>query len=247
MKLTNKASLVIRTMNEKAELQAWFDYFKKNPFDGDLEIIVSDNESTDGTIELARENNCKLVITPRDEFNYPKSLNVGIEKATNEVVASVVAHAYPLRRDWLQKGLSHFDDNDVAGVYGSTTPSKNASIVEWIFYGTGYLGEILRGVRSVNKFRMGVFGATNIIIRKSLWVKHHFNEKYAGGGEDGEWARWAFQNGYHLITDPAFSVRHSHGLHYHSFLKQFHHWESIMTQPSEFNREEIGYKKHLRY
>jgi glycosyltransferase involved in cell wall biosynthesis len=239
-------SIVIRTLNEEERLSDWLDFFKKNPYPGSLELIVADNESTDGTIQLAKNAGCKIVIIPREKFSYPRQINAGIEKATNELIVVAVAHAYPLRKDWLLKGIRHFSDPEIVGVYAPNFPASNATFSEWIFYGSGFLHEKIFGKRVITKTKMGVFGATGLIIRRSIWSKHHFDEKYGGGGEDTQWAKWAFSQGYKIVTDPDFSVRHSHGLGFAKLKKQYKEWGKWIA-PSDFDRERIKYRNHLDF
>jgi len=75
-------SVIVRTMNEKERLAELLpairsqDYFYQV-----VEVIVVDNESTDGTAELALQNGAKLITIRRDDFSFPVSLNKGAEAA----------------------------------------------------------------------------------------------------------------------------------------------------------------------
>ncbi|MDO8570602.1 MAG: hypothetical protein Q7R97_03385 [Candidatus Daviesbacteria bacterium] len=79
---------------------------------------------------------------------------------------------------------------------------------------------------------MGILGTTNAIIRHDLWHKHHFNKEFVHGGEDGEWARHFFNQGFVVIHDPKFTVYHSHKLHFLDLIKQFLKWRK-MSEPRE--------------
>ncbi len=92
---------------------------------------------------------------------------------------------------------------------------------------------------------MGVLGATNCAIRKSLWEKHHFDEKYGLGGEDGEWAKWARDAGYIIMIDPSFAVRHSHPMKNLSDMrKQLSYWGKL-GKPSIFEKKELNFRRDL--
>ncbi len=82
---------------------------------------------------------------------------------------------------------------------------------------------------------MGVMGFTNAIIRKDLWEKRNFNEKYGLGGEDGEWANYWFSKGYKAARDIKFSVYHSHGLGYKQLKQQWENWRSS-DKPQPFKQ-----------
>lgn len=158
----------------------------------------------------------------------------------------LVGHALPFRNDWLRNGVGHFSDPKVAGVYSPVIPQKGCTLAELIFYYSGYLVARWKGSHRVAKGGMGVFGATNIAMRKSLWQQHHFDERYGLGGEDGEWAGWVMSQGFQIVCDYRFAVRHSHGLGFSGLRKQFNYW-SKLGEPSVFNREEFQFRKDLNF
>jgi GT2 family glycosyltransferase len=88
----------------------------------------------------------------------------------------------------------------------------------------------------ISRVGMGTMGATNAMIRMSTWRQHPFDEEYAGGGEDTEWARQAIKKGEHIMFDPALNVRHSHGLAAIDSFKQWLHWRAVFNGPTHFKR-----------
>ena len=237
-------SLIIRTKNNRQNLAKIFEILKVQDFTGELEIILVDTESRDGTVELAKENGAKIVSINQDDFSYPKSLNLGMKAASHEIVAEIVGHALPFTKSWLRSGIRHFDDPQVAGVYSPVIPKNGATFTEIRWYYPGYLYHLFKGSHPVDKTGEGVFGATNIILRRSLWEKHHFDERFGSGGEDGEWAEWALKQGYKIICEPKFVIRHSHGLGRKEFKKQLSYW-STLGQPAEFNLQKLQFRKDL--
>ncbi len=207
-----RTSIIIRTLNEREALGRLLGVLRYQESLEGRETIVVDNESTDGTPQLAEESGARVVSIPREEFTYPFSMNIGAELAQGEILIYLVGHALPFRPDWLSSGLEHFADPRVAGVYSPVIPQKGCKWAETFFYWPGYLQAKWRGPHKVTKGGMGVFGATNCALRRSLWEEHPFDERYELGGEDGEWANWVMSQGYHLMCDYRFSVRHSHGL-----------------------------------
>jgi rhamnosyltransferase len=187
-----------------------------------------------------------LVTIGREEFSFPRSLNVGAEAANGEILVYLVAHALPFRNDWLRHGLEHFNDPKVAGVYSPVIPRKRCTLVETLFYWPGYLVSKWQGPHQVKKGGMGVFGATNIAMRKNLWQQHHFDERYGLGGEDGEWAAWVMSQGFQIVCDYRFAVRHSHGLGFSALKKQLAYW-SRLGKPSTFDRKSLDFRKDLNF
>lgn len=121
-------SIVIRAYNEAPLLRRLLEALALQDFAGTTELIVVDNGSSDGTVEVAKEYDAKVVTLAQAEFSYPKSLNVGIERATAPVVICLVAHAYPERSDWVSRGVAHFADPRVAGVYSYPLPHRDATL-----------------------------------------------------------------------------------------------------------------------
>ena len=236
-------SIVIRAYNESKQLEVLFDHLAAMQIDDQIEYIVVDNESSDSTKTVARKFGAKVVNLEQSAFTYPKSLNIGVTAAHGELVVCLVAHAYPEGSRWLASGLRHFKDPEVAGVFSFTKPHYHAPFWDqlgWLVFWWSYIRGPIR-IKSARPGR-GVFGATNIVLRKSVWEQHHFDESYASGGEDNEWAQWALDHRLLIIRDPAFTVRHSH------FLKSFKQFRAMLKfwsatkAPRSFNREELAFR-----
>lgn len=238
--------MIIRTMNERDRLADLLIAIRNQDYIGKVETIVVDNESSDGTAQLALENGAKLITIRRQYFNFPLSLNKGAEAASGEILVCLVGHALPFRNNWLRCGLEHFSDPKVAGVYSPNIPRKGCTLAETILYWPGYLIAKMRSPYRVSEVGMGVFGATNIALRRNLWQEHHFDEQYELGGEDGEWAGWAMSQGFQIVCDCRFAVRHSHGLGFSGLKKQFEYW-SKLNKPTVFSREEFRFRKDLKF
>ncbi len=168
------------------------------------------------------------------DFTYPRSINAGLEVAKCEVVVATVAHAQPMSKNWLRDGVNHFVNPKVAGVYSPVLPLENASDAELAFYTPQYDGAAKRGAYVARPGAMGVFGLTNVAMRRSLWEEHPFDDAYEAGGEDGEWAGWATSKGYEIICDSRFAVRHSHGLDAEGLKLQIAYW-AMLGEPRKFD------------
>lgn len=239
-----KASIIIRVLNERENLSRLLDILASQT-EKDFEIIVVDNESTDGTTELARAKGARVISLPRKKFSYPYASNLGASTAQGDILVLLSAHSFPISRNWLFAGLEHFNDSQVAGVYSPILPRSDTTFAEWLFY-RGYYFAKLRGAHSVRKAGMGVLGSTNCAIRRNLWEKHPFDEKYGLGGEDEAWARWALAQGYRIICEPKFVVRHSHGLNFAAMRKQCDYWRNL-NKPAPFDRKKLNFRNEKHF
>ena len=88
--------------------------------------------------------------------------------------------------------------------------------------------------------RMGVLGFTNALIRKDLWEKYNINEQFAGGGEDGDWAKHWIKEGFVIVHDPVFRVYHSHNLGLIDLIKQYLNWRKV-GEPTEFKPQKRNF------
>jgi glycosyltransferase involved in cell wall biosynthesis len=82
----NMVSVVIPTLNEAGNIREAL-----RTIDRELaypkEIIVVDGNSTDGTLEIVKDSNCRLIIEPRR--GYGVALRTGMKHAKGDVVVMV--------------------------------------------------------------------------------------------------------------------------------------------------------------
>lgn len=240
--LDNNVSVVIRTLNEKARLEGLLQGIQSQVFAGEVEVIVVDNESTDGTRDMAKSFGAEIVTIPRGEFTYPRSMNLGMEAASHPDVFLTVGHARLSNNQLLRAGVKHLDDPNVGGVHSLTLPNDNASSVEkTIAIGTPL---ILRPAHQVKKAGMGVMGATNAIFSKSAWEDlGKFDERYEDGGEDTALAAKMLANGLKIIFEPALAVHHTHGLGAMDSLRQFRQWQRMLKGPNELDFQKLAARR----
>ena len=246
-------SVIVRTLNEERRLRNLLNLLRKQEYEKKVEIIVVDNESVDGTVEVSKKFGAKIVTIPRDEFSFPKSMNLGAAEASNDILIFTVGHALPKGRRWLKFGMQHFSNEKIAGVYSRVIPHKfpgypKRTLAEIFTYYPVYFHDLIKGVRyiGIDNLGMGIFGATNCALRKKLWLERHFDERFELGGEDGEWAKWVCSEGYKIVCDPKFTVYHSHGLGSLGLIRQMKYW-SKLGGPTTFDKNEFNFRQDLDF
>jgi hypothetical protein len=66
------------------------------------------------------------------------------------------------------------------------------------------------------------------------------------GTASGEWAQWAMSQGYDIVCDTRFAVRHSHKLGSKELKKQLEYWFQL-GKPGKFNRDKLSFRKDLDF
>lgn len=113
-----KISVVINTYNASRHLQQVLDAVKE--FD---EILICDMESTDNTLQIAQEFNCRIITFPRGKYNIVEpARDFAIKQATHPWI--LVVDADEIVTPELKKYLYHRiqEKNCPAGIY---IPRKN--------------------------------------------------------------------------------------------------------------------------
>jgi len=234
-------SVVVRAYNEAAKLEKLLADVQRQVFESDLEVVVVDNASSDRTAEVVGQFGARLVTLPRGEFTYPKSMNLAMESASNDVVFLTVAHARLSNVHSLHAGARHFaKDALVAGVFGKVLPNEGASYIErWVATIDNNLG-LAKPAQRVGKAGMGALAGTGAMLSKKVWEElGRFDLRYETGGEDTALAKLMLKNGYGLVLEPALTVHHSHGLGFRDSVKQELHQFQTVRAPQQFDRQEL--------
>jgi rhamnosyltransferase len=201
-------SCIIRSYNEIKHIERLFRALRSQDIqDYQMEVIVIDSGSTDGTVDAVKKLDVKLYEIPKKEFGYSSSLNYAIEKSHGEFILIVSAHTLPADNTWLSCIMKHFTDNEVAGVYCRQIPWPDAVWQEKI------RTEDMFGTESCLFAGSGVdskmhFSNAGSCIRRTLWSKHRFANVPAA--EDFEWANWAIAQGFKIAYEANALLFHSH-------------------------------------
>jgi GT2 family glycosyltransferase len=234
-------SVAIRTFNEAPKLAKLLADVRAQEYFGDLEVVVIDNASADDTAEVVQRYGAHLVNMPRGEFTYPKSMNLAMESASNDLVFLTVAHARLSTRHSLHAGARHFVKNaKVAGVFGKALPNEGASYVErWATSLDNNLG-LARAAQPIRRAGLGTLAGTGAMLSKGVWERlGRFDKQYETGGEDTALAKLMLENGYGIYLEPAMTVHHSHGLGLRDSVKQTLHQLQTVRAPRQFDRHEL--------
>ncbi len=198
-------SLIIRTKNEERWLSSCLGAVFSQSYKA-FEVILVDNESTDKTVEKARQYPIKKIVTISN-YLPGKALNLGIEQSIGEYIVCLSAHCIPTGKEWLASLVNALEEDDnYAGVYGRQEPmSFSASTDKRDLL-------LVFGLDRIIQTRDSFFHNANSIFRRKLWEEFPFDSSITNI-EDRIWAQEMLNRGYKLLYEPDASVYHYHGIH----------------------------------
>ena len=93
-----RISVVVRTLNEAEHLDDLLSGIAAQQTEGlPHEVVLVDSGSTDDTLKIAEKHGCKILHITREEFSFGRSLNIGCELATGDILVITSGHCVPLR------------------------------------------------------------------------------------------------------------------------------------------------------
>ncbi len=112
----NSVSIIIPAYNAEKTIAECLASIQNLDWDGEREVILVNDGSTDRTAEIAATfSGVKVISVPNG--GAPRATNIGIQAAHYDIVASVDADVV-LERGWLKNIVYPFEDPNVAGVTG---------------------------------------------------------------------------------------------------------------------------------
>jgi L-ascorbate metabolism protein UlaG (beta-lactamase superfamily)/glycosyltransferase involved in cell wall biosynthesis len=219
-----RVSFIIRTLNEALHLGSLLESIEKQKVDDlEYEIILVDSGSTDGTLEIAALHNCHILHISRDEFSFGRSLNMGCEAASGDILVITSGHCVPANQSWLQCLCQPILDGIAEYTYGRQIGASESQFSECQIFAKYY-------PEKDNHLEHDFFcNNANSAIRRSAWEAHYFDEQITGL-EDMELAKRLVSTAGRVRYVPESTV-----IHYHS-----ENWAQVKRR---FEREAIALKK----
>ena len=216
-------SVVIPVRNGGEDLRRCLEGIDAQTVDEEVEVVVMDSSSTDGSVELARELDARVEVIPVSEFNHGGTRNRGAELARGETLVFTSQDAYPADERWLARLCAPLADERVGGVYGRQVPHQDARPPERYFldflYGAEPRVQEAAG-REQLSMETTLFSNVTSAIPKRVWEQFPFATDMVMT-EDQEWAARVLLGGYRLVYEPGAVVHHSHPYTIRAAFKRF--------------------------
>lgn len=195
-------SIVIRCFNEERHIGKLLSGIMQQTVQ-DIEIILVDSGSTDATLSIASHFPVKVVSIAPQDFSFGRSLNLGCQAATQDLIAIASAHVYPVYQDWLARLTAPFKNPQVALVYGKQRGDERTQYSEHQVFAKWFPD-------ASNSHQNHPFcNNANAAIRRSLWAQIPYDETLTGL-EDLDWAKRIMQLNYQIAYVAEAEIIHVH-------------------------------------
>ena len=195
-------------------LRETLDAVRAQQVDADVELLVADSGSTDGSRALAEAAGATVIDVPRAEFSHGGTRNLLAERARGGHIAFLTQDATPADAHWLARLLEGFGVADRVGlVFGPYRPRDDASLMvrreldEW-FASFAPDGSPQVDPAGATGDRAAFFTDANGCVAREAWEQVPFRAvSYA---EDQMLAHDLMSAGWAKTYHPAAVVKHSH-------------------------------------
>ena len=219
-------SVIIPVKNGKDSLERCLRAIKNQSIGDDIEIIILDSGSTDGSILIANSFGAKVISIEPWTFNHGLTRNIGVEIAQGDLLYFTVQDAELSSETTLERMLYHFDNKEIQAVVGIQgyphDLDKNPAlwftqfddpILESRFFPNGSFFDL----NKKKQFELSNWDNVNAMYRKSALLELPFLK--TNFSEDFMWANKALLSGKHILRDPSILVWHYHHMTFGYTLK----------------------------
>ena len=201
-----------------------FEAIRAQEIGDEVEIVVVDSGSTDGTQELARGFGAIVEQIEPHEFNHGETRNRGARLAHGEIVVYTVDDALPVGSEWLERLTAPLrEDNAPAATYARQMAHESAPPHQRFYIEHRY-GPAARIQRASGPDDLTV--ANVLFSNVSSAIRRPVLEEFPFAGdiviaEDLEWCGRVLLAGYEIAYVPEAVVKHSHEYSLGDALKRY--------------------------
>jgi rhamnosyltransferase len=206
-------SVIIPVKDGGDDLRRCLDGIVRQRTDEEVETLIVDSGSTDGSPELAQSQGARVLEVQASGFRHGATRNLAAAQARGELLVFTTQDAYAADEHWLERLCAPLRvDEDVAGVYGRQIPNPDASPPERFFleflYGPSPRVQRARDPADLSLLTT-LFSNVNSAIRHSFWERFPFADDMFFA-EDQDWSRRVLLAGHAIRYEPDAAVHHSH-------------------------------------
>jgi len=196
-------SIVIRTLNEARHLDDLLVMIGRQKTDFDVETVLIDSGSTDGTVEIAEKRGARVTTIDKSEFSFGRSLNRGCAFSDGEILVLISGHCVPAGEHWLQNLCQPLIDEQASYSYGRQIGDDSSNYSERRIFAKYYPAE-----SAIPQKEFFCNNANSAILR-SVWKDYLFDEDLTGL-EDMELSKRIWNRGHKIAYVAEAPVFHHH-------------------------------------
>jgi rhamnosyltransferase len=208
-------SIILLTKNAGRRFEDVLTGIEIQEFDDEVEIVVIDSGSTDGTLHRAREFGCEIYEIDPDEFHHSRTRNYGARHADGDVLVYLTHDAVPMTESWLASLVEPVSADDAAVAYGRQVAFPEAKPMEKFFYSYFYPDEdrvlTAEDAEDPRRFYLeNVFVSdVSAAIDHTVWQQYQFRDTVPMS-EDKDFALRVLRDENKIMYEPSAAVHHSH-------------------------------------
>ncbi|KNZ70030.1 putative glycosyl transferase [Thermincola ferriacetica] len=220
-------SIIIPTKNAGEDFDLLLAMLQKQKGFKNVEIIIVDSGSTDGTLETAKDYKTKIVTILPEQFSHSYARNLGASHATGNFLLFTTQDAFPPSDLWLYELFCVLKNNEVVAVSCAETPREDADlfyrVIAWNHY--KFL-EVDKNDRVFCKpeaenymtlRKNGQLSDIACLISKDIFMKYKYRFNYA---EDLDLGIRLIKHGHKIAFLGSTRIIHSHNRPPYYFLKR---------------------------
>ena len=120
-------SITILTLNSENKLKKLFPLIRQQSLQPE-KILVIDSSSEDKTCEVAKENNCEVVVIGRKDFDHGGTRALAGKYLNSDILLYLTDDVIPFSNIAFEKLISVFKDEKIAGAFGRQIPYIETNI-----------------------------------------------------------------------------------------------------------------------
>lgn len=232
--INKKVAIVIPTKNAGSDFEFTLEKIRNQKGVGEIEMIIVDSGSTDGTVGLAEKYGAKVYNIKPEAFNHGETRNYGAEKATGDYSLFMVQDAIPIGDYWLYNMIKVLEnDSQIAAATCRQVPRSDADLFAcfsiWSHYNRlldlheDRIAEPVKNFEElppIEKRKLCGLDDVSTLVRKDVFAKFEFREiQYA---EDIDLGLRFLKEGYKLVFLHSVGVVHSHNRDASYILKRYY-------------------------
>jgi glycosyltransferase involved in cell wall biosynthesis len=187
---------------------------------GDVELLVIDSGSRDGSQAVARAAGAQLVEIAPEEFGHGRTRNLGAERSSGDLICFLTQDAVP-QEGWLDAYLEAFSlDERVGAAFGPHLPFEDTSPMIARELTEFFAGFSPNGAPALHRAGdLSFLSNVNACYARACWAEIRFPDvAYA---EDQAFGKAMLEAGWVKVFHPGAAVRHAHDYGPVEFMKRY--------------------------